>query len=334
MLAFEKNINFTCYIECFQDIYQNNYFDMLKGLTGVRAFFAYSVIFTALVFICCSSENKKSDKVQVDMNSSEQDSLALKGIKAAKQVFYSLPSPLETAMILKRAGAVYSEEILNSADNTSRYNTNKSMALNLGIYSTDLSYASLFDQTQASIRYMTASKKMAEGLGILNAIDNSIIERLEANVNNRDVILDLISETLLNTNSNLEENDRVSVGSIILVGGWVEGLYIAITLAENSKTDNSELINRIIDQKLSLNTVINLLNQNLDNADIKSVLADVNEIKAIYDQVSISVSGVEAIPNSKSGVTTLRSKNVTSVSPEVFTKLKAKVVEIRNKYTY
>ena len=92
--------------------------------------------------------------------------LAIKGIKAAKQIFYSLPSPLETAMILKRAGAKYNEEILNSADNTSRYNTNKSMALNLGIYSTDLSYASLFDQTQASIRYMTASKKMAEGLGI------------------------------------------------------------------------------------------------------------------------------------------------------------------------
>jgi len=306
---------------------------MVKGLTGIRAGFVYSFILTALVFVCCSSENKKSDKVQVDIDSLEQDSLALKGIKAAKQVFYSLPSPLETAMILKRAGAVYNEEILNSADNTSRYNTNRSMALNLGIYSTDLSYASLFDQTQAAIRYMTASKKMAEGLGILNAIDNTIIERLEANVNNRDVILDIISETLLNTNSNLEENDRVAIGSIILVGGWVEGLYIAITLADNSKTNNSELINRIIDQKLSLSTVINLLNQNKENADIKSVLKDINEINSIYDQVKVSVSGVEAVPDKKSGVTTLKSKNVTSVSPEVLTKLKAKVIEIRNKYT-
>jgi hypothetical protein len=235
-------------------------------------------------------------------------------------------------MILKRAGAKYNEEILNSADNTSRYSTNKSMALNLGIYSTDLSYASLFDQTQASIRYMTASKKMAEGLGILNAIDNSIIEKLEANVNNRDVILDIISETLLNTNSNLEENDRVAIGSIILVGGWVEGLYIATTLADNSKA-NDELVNRIIDQKLSLNTVINLLNQNKENPDIKSVLKDINDINKIYEEVNISVSGVEAIPDKKSGVTTLRSKNVSSVSPEVFSRLKAKVIEIRNKYT-
>lgn len=306
---------------------------MVRGLTGIRAGIMYVIALSVLVFVCCSSENKKSDKVQVDMNSIEQDSTAIKGLKAAKQVFYSLPSPLETAMILKRAGAVYNEEILNSADNTSKYNTNKSMALNLGIYSTDLSYASLFDQTQASIRYMTASKKMAEGLGILNAIDNSIIEKLEANINNRDVILDIISETLLNTNSNLEENDRVAIGSIILVGGWVEGLYIATTLAENAKSNSSELVNRIIDQKLLLNTVVNLLNQNKDNPDIQSVLVDVNEIKAIYEQVSVSVSGVEAVPDKKSGVTTLKSKNVTSVSPEVFAKLKAKVVEIRNKYT-
>jgi len=305
---------------------------MVNGFAGIRATLASSFILTALVLVACAPENKKSDKVVVDIDSLAQDSTAITGIKAVKQVFYSLPSPLETAMILKRAGAKYNEEILNSADNASRYITIKSMALNLGIYSTDLSYASLFDQTQASIRYMTASKKMAEGLGILNAIDNSIIERLEANVNNRDVILDIISETLLNTNSNLEENDRVAVGSIILVGGWVEGLYIATTLADNTES-NSELVNRIIDQKLSLNTVINLLNQNKDNPDIVSVLADVSAINAIYEEVNISVSGVEAIPDKKSGVTTLRSKNVSSVSPKVFSKLKAKVIEIRNKYT-
>jgi hypothetical protein len=305
---------------------------MVKGLTGIRAVIAYSFVLTALVFVCCSSENKKNDKVEVDMNSIQQDSTAIKGIKAAKQIFYSLPSPLETAMILKRAGAQYNEDILNSCDNTPRYNTNKSMALNLGIYSTDLSYASLFDQTQASIRFMTASKKMAEGLGILNAIDNSVIEKLEANVNNRDVILDIISETLLNTNSNLEENDRVATGSIILVGGWVEGLYIATTLADNSKQSNNELVNRIIDQKLSLSTVINLLNQNKNNPDIQSVLSDVKEIQSVYDQISISVSGVVAVPDKKSGVTTLKSKNVSTISPDFLAKLKTKVFEIRSKY--
>jgi hypothetical protein len=207
------------------------------------------------------------------------------------------------------------------------------MALNLGIYSTDLSYASLFDQTQASIKYMSASKKMAEGLGILNAIDNTVIQRLEENVNNREVIMDIISETFLNTNSILEENDRVAIGSIILVGGWIEGLYIATSLVENIQNADNELVERIIDQKLSLNTVINLLSQNTDNPDVVDVLKDVNTLKAIYDEVQISGSDIEAIPDQGEGVTTLRSKNVVSVSPAVFDKLKTKVKEIRAKYT-
>lgn len=290
------------------------------------------LIIFGLLFFGCSSEGNRGDKVEVDMNETNVDSSVIEGVQTAKQIFYSLPSPLETALILKRSGAKYNEEILNSPDNISRYNTNRSMALNLGIYSTDLSYASLFDQTQASIKYMSASKKMAEGLGILNAIDNSIIQKLEENVNNRDVIMDIISETFLNTNSILEENDRVATGSVILVGGWVEGLYIATSLIDNVQNSDNELVARVIDQKLSLETVINLLNQNKGNPDVASVMGDVEELKKIFDQVQISVSEVEAIPDPEGGVTTLRSQSVSSVSPAVFNQLKTKIQEIRSKY--
>ena len=134
----------------------------------------------------CASDSSKQDRVEVDAKDIVVDDDVKSGVQTARQIFYSLPSPLETAMILKRSGAEYNPEILNPVENISRYTTSKSMALNLGIYSTNLSYASLFDQTQASIKYMTASKKMAEGLGILNAIDNTVIQRLEENVNNRD----------------------------------------------------------------------------------------------------------------------------------------------------
>lgn len=104
---------------------------MSKGRAEILV--SYLILF-GLFTISCSSGGKKRDKVEVDMNTLSQDSVAIEGIKAAKQIFYSLPSPLETAMILKRAGAKYNEEILNSVDNTSRYSTNRSMALNLGIY--------------------------------------------------------------------------------------------------------------------------------------------------------------------------------------------------------
>ncbi len=288
------------------------------------------LVFTGLI-IGCASESNKRDRIEVEVDEVPVDDAVKTGVQTARQIFYSLPSPLETAMILKRSGALYNPEILNSVDNISRYTTTKGMALNLGIYSTDLSYASLFDQTQASIKYMTASKKLAEGLGILNAIDNEIIQRLEENVNNREAIMDIISETLLNTNSILEENDRVAIGSIILVGGWIEGLFIATSLVDDvGKTDN-ELIDRIIDQKLSLATVINLLEQHKGNSDVKEVLVDINELNKIYNKIQISVSQIEVVADSES-TTTLRSKNVVSVNPAVFNELKEKVAQIRTKY--
>lgn len=295
-----------------------------------------AILLLILFAIGCSSDKQKKSESDdmVTLDSVEIDEQLVKDVKAVKEIFYSLPSPLETAMILKQAGAKYNEELLNATGNVTKYVTNKSMALNLGIYTTDLSYASLFDQTQATINYMNASKKMAEGLGILNAIDDEIIERLEANVNNRDVIMDIISETIMNSSSFFEENDRQALSTIVLVGGWVEGLHIAINLVESDvDLNNNELVNRIIDQKLTLNTVFNLLNQNADNEDVKTIIADVEALKAIFDKIEISTSKIEPVTDTKTNVTTLKSKTNVSMSPRTFNELKEKIKVIRNNYT-
>ena len=94
-------------------------------------------------------------------------------IKQAEKIFNALPSPLESAMLIKSAGARFDEALLNPVSNVNNYVTNKSMALNLGIYTCDLSFASLYEQTQLIIDYMNAAKKMADGLGILKAIEQS-----------------------------------------------------------------------------------------------------------------------------------------------------------------
>lgn len=304
---------------------------MYKGSKKILLISAMASV--AVLAISCKCNRETDEMLQVSNEQRAADSALVSSIESVKQIFYSLPSPLETAMILKRSGATYNEELLNPIENASKYNTTKSMALNLGIYSTDLSYASLFDQTQATIKYMTVSKKMAEGLGILNAIDNSVIEKLEENINNRDVILETISETFLNTNSILEEDDRVAVGSIILVGGWIEGLYIATSLVDDIKKVDNEMVDRIVDQKLSLQTVLKLLEQSNSNADVKELYADMVELEKVYNEVKITVSDVKVVQDGKANVATLKSKNVTTVSPEAFKKLKTKVLELRKKYT-
>lgn len=298
------------------------------------------LVLSILILPSCQKDDKKRDKTEDKEEVVTVDTIdtqLVKDIKSVKEMFYSMPSPLEVAMILKQAGKDYNPELLNPVDKTSEYVSTKNMALNLGIYTTDLSYASLYDQTQTTIDYINAAKKMAEGLGILNAIDQNTIERLEANVNNRDVILDIISESILNSSSFFQENDRQAVSTIILIGGWVEGIYIATNLVgdDPSQDDikNNELISRIADQKLAINTIMKLIEKNEDDENLQSVKKDISKLKSIYDEIEITSSRVVPVKDTVNQVTTLKSETKISMTPDTYNKLKQQVDVIRNQFT-
>lgn len=272
-------------------------------------------------FVNCSSD-KSSEENQLE------DSLSfVEELNKAKQVIYGIPSPIETAMLMKRAGAKYNEDFLNPLSNLGNYTSTKSMALNLGVYGADLSFASMFDQSQASIKYLSATKKLADDLGILNAIDKSIITRMENNINNRDSVMEIISETFMNSNSFLKENDRGEIAAIILTGGWLEGLYIGTQIVKNTSA-NKELMERIADQRLSLNTLISLLNEYKNDANVQFILPYMNTLKKIFDKIQTSSTKMEVVE--KDGKSFITSTSEIKFTPEVFDELEKNVSEIRS----
>lgn len=291
-----------------------------------------AILLVAVLLAGCGSDKKNTGSEEFTLGADEIDQDLLEDIDDTKQIFYSLPSPLETALLIKSAGATYNEDLLNPTGNTANYTTNKSMALNLGIFTTDLSFASLFDQTQTSIRYMNAAKEMADGLGILDAIDNNTIERLEANVNNRDVIMDIISETFMNSSSFLTENERPALASIVLIGGWVEGLYIASNLVGDESIKDNKLVERIVDQKLSFDIVLKLLDENKDNVDVAAIITDINDLKETFDKITIKTSKIEAVPDVETNVTLLKSETSTNLTPELFQELQERVKVLRTNF--
>jgi len=285
------------------------------------------VVALALLLNSCGGDNNVED--QIDENLDDQE--VVDDFNKAKQVFYSLPSPIETAMLLKRAGAKFNPDFLNKIENLANYTTNRSMALNLGVYSADLSFASMFDQKQFSTKYLAATKKLADELGILNAIDQTYIDRMEGNLNNRDSLMEIISETFMNSNSFLKENDRAEIAGIILSGGWIEGLYLATQIAQTTPS-NKEIVDRIIDQSLSLSTLISMLSEYPNDENVKYVLEELNKIKTIFDKVVVSKSKIEAVEGAD-GKTILKTESTSSISPETLTELYKAVDEIRTSIT-
>lgn len=291
------------------------------------------LVMLATTIVSCQCGGQKNNNDQQVIDSVAIDGKLMEGFNKSKLIFYTLPSPLETAMLIKRAGAIYDEELLNPVGNVNKYQTNLKMALNLGIYSADLSYTSLFDQAQSSVKYIGAAKKLADGLGVLQAIDDATIKKLEQNMNNRDEVLDIISEAFMRSNAYLTENNRPAIAVTVLVGGWVEGLYFATSLTNGSMENNKKLVERIIYQKLSLETVMNLLEEQKGNEDIQYLAEKMNELKVIFDQVKIvTSSNIETVTNPEERTTIIRADSETFMSPEVFSKLIEKVKEIRTEF--
>jgi hypothetical protein len=300
-----------------------------------------SKLFVAFLLVIsissCQSGQKKADK-DVSIEDFLSDDQIFDDIDKAKKIMYSLPSPLETAMIIKSAGAEYDQELLNALGNVNNYTTNKALALNLGVYTTDLSFASLFEQTQTSIDYMNAAKAMAEGLDISDVIDEENMKKLEENLNNRDVVMDIISETFLNSSADLKESQRQDVAAIVLVGGWIEGLYIASELIGDKSIENNKLADRVLEQKLSFTIVQRLLDDNKvkasgeANADISDLIASLGGLKAAFDKVIVETSKPVVEGQNEAGVSQIASKTTVSAEPEDFKVLQAEIKKLRNSF--
>jgi hypothetical protein len=300
-----------------------------------------SIFFLAGLFLLSNScksgkRNQEGKEVGIEDFLSEED--IFDDIDKAKKIFYSLPSPLETAMLLKSAGVDYNETILNDLNNVEKYSTNKSKALNLGIYTTDLSFACLFDQAQTSLKYMDATKRLATEMGISDAIDAETLKRLEENLDKRDVVMDIISETFLNSSSYLKENDQQDVAAMVLVGGWIEGLYIGTQMAGKNPAAGSKLIDRIAEQKLSFSIVERMLQDNNknqlgeENRDIVELINELHALKAAFDKIEVQTSAVKVDDKDTAQVTVLKSQTKISVSPEAFAELQAAVESLRNNF--
>jgi hypothetical protein len=290
-----------------------------------------SVLFITAVLAGCKSNgpNPTDEKVNVQVT---PDSRAYEDAKQAEKIFNALPSPLESAMLIKSAGAKFDQNQMNPLNNVDSYVTTKSMALNLGIYTCDLSFASLYEQTQLIIDYMNAAKKMADGLGILKAIDQATIDRLEENINNSEVIMEIVSETFMNSNSYLEENGQPAVASMVLVGGWFEGLYISTQLVDMNDFNGNKLVSRIIDQKLSIGILLNLLEGSKGNPAVDELIAQVSKLKSVFDKITITTSPVKTEYDQASNSTMLKSEVKTDMTPQTFKELANTVAEIRNSF--
>jgi len=197
---------------------------------------------------------------------------------------YPLPTSFEVTRLLIESGASYILDLCNKTDNVSKYISLKSKALNLGVYGADLSYAATYNQTQETMQFLEASSNLIDELQISTAFNQTLVDRVEANIDNVDSLISIISDSFYDSYKYLQENNQDKISLLVMAGSWIEALYITTQITVVPQGDDQKIIDIISDQESSLSKLLEIIEPVKDDQIIKDVYTGLAGIRALYEK--------------------------------------------------
>ena len=239
---------------------------------------------------------------------SKADSLTLADIQNGIPIFYNMCLSVELSTMFLDANAIFDHELINPESNYINYQLSYDKALNLGVFAVDLCYSNVYEQYGYCSKYLQGMSKLSNELGI----PYHFISEVSANsksLSNSDSMYQYANKIYNQTNEYLKANDQEYATSLIITGGWVEAMYIAVKIAE--QTASIKIIERIADQKNSINQLIDILNKQKNNQivagyipKIKKIEADLNDFAQNY----MNKSGINTFNQLSTDLSTLRNQ--------------------------
>lgn len=288
---------------------------------------AGTIALAAFFFVSCAEETKRNNTTDEEKPEKKEEKKDANLLKIGGKVF-SIPSPIQTAFLLKSSGAAYSSEMLSPTSNASNLSTTAKKALNLGVYGADMGYATIYDQTQDAISYMAITKRLSSELGMTNIFDQNMLKRFESNLGNQDSLLALVSDAFKSADSYLKTNEQNDLSVLILAGGWIETLHFATNIVKSK--DDQNIKNRIGEQKMTVKNLVNLMLPYQDNKAVADVINQLNELKDIYNGIEFNYTYKTASTDEENKTTTINSTSTVDMSPELLAEISARVEAIRS----
>jgi hypothetical protein len=258
---------------------------MKKSLAKGKALISIAIVFLLVVSAC------KNQKSQQSGSASDVTAEKLEGKDAViKEISeYPLPTAFEITTLLIEAGASYILDLSNSVDNVDNYINSKSKALNLGVYGADLSYAATYKQTQETMQYLNASAKLIDELQI-ESFNEELVEKVEANIDNVDELINLISDSFYKTYEYLVSNEQDELSILVMAGSWIEAMFITTQISIIS-ADNTKILAIIGEQSTTLDKLIEVMAPVSDSEMSSDVYNGLLKLQEIYRKSEGDIEG-------------------------------------------
>lgn len=301
---------------------------MMSKLFIIQRIFIF-ILASSFILSCKPASDEQQADEKVPVNEIDTSTVLLK----INNTLFTLPSPYQATFSIKSSTIGYNKSLLNPPDNVSNYTTNFQQAINVGIYGTDLGYLNIYDQIPDVISYFTVIKKLSQELGIHNALQVDLIDKIENNIDNQDSLLYYLTGTYRQFDSYLKSNNRKEIGVLIITGGWIESLYILSHCAVESK--DRQLINRLGEQKHPLDNLIEILSPFYYlSKDFSNLIDELVDLAYEFDGIIYSYTYEKPEINTEKKHTLVKSKSNVIISEYHLKTIANKISLIRNKLIY
>ncbi len=217
-----------------------------------------TALITGLLLTACGGG--KADSVPVTTASDTlKTQEAGSGLVNVGGKLFSIPSPVQTALLIRKLGLPYDAKLTLATDSLARFTTKQQKAMALGIYGADLAYCTVHKDSQRALKGFKAVEVLGGDLNMRNAMDASLLERFQKNLGNEDSLLRLSGASFRAVDRYLKNDQRNDVSARVLAGGWVESLYL--TLGNQGSKMDPKVAARVAEQRHSLENLIALLQQ-------------------------------------------------------------------------
>lgn len=284
----------------------------------------YNLIFLILlclfVFSCKNESTNEKKDIEIEYNTSlkkkEDITERIKNAKSNTYTKYNLPLPNEIFLVLDENESNF--DLLNPSKNYKKYEETISKSLNLGVFSADMAYSVKYHNSQYFTEYFDVVQNLLSDLEIGIEFDYQLINRISFNKDNSDSIKIIADDLYWQICNNLEKNKKINILPFVIVGGWIEGVYV-LTNSSEFELLTDEQTKEIIVQKVALKSLIEYLYEIMTesnayylNLDIKKIIENFEDLLSIYKKID--------------------ENNSVLITVKQFELLKNKVAEIRNSF--
>ncbi|MFT5822772.1 MAG: hypothetical protein ACI8ZM_004029 [Crocinitomix sp.] len=243
-------------------------------------------ISAAFLLLSCGGENQdETNELNVVDTTGGVSDEDFEDLFESPDIDYHLPSPLQVASIFKKSGLAYNSDATSKTDLLENYTTELNQMLNFGVYSADMAYCVLNEQSNEGRKYLQVITDLADKIGMEAVFENKdLMDRFDKNIEDKDSIEVLMIDIHERTEMYMDENDMQHQQAVHFAGAWTEGMYLGVYDFENNP-EKDGVGTQIAEQMSILSNIVKGLNDpKNDGMDIEWLVSDMESIQNTFNE--------------------------------------------------